>query len=60
MLVFVRTIESYCSVIQAFDAIDGEASKRRKFSVRSVPSAANFTSFAAGIGGAEGAAIGRL
>ena len=37
--VLVRTIESYCSVIHCFDAIVGDASKRRKFSVRSAPSA---------------------
>src|SRR6202142_1431448 len=40
MRVFVRTIESYCSVIQYFDAIVGEASNSLKFSVSEVPSAA--------------------
>src|SRR6185437_13466872 len=52
--VLVRTIESYCSVIQAFDAIEGEASKRQKFSVRLVPSTANFTSFPVGVAAVEG------
>src|SRR6202041_612179 len=41
MRVFVRTMESYCSVIQYLDAIVGEASNSLKFSVSEVPSAAN-------------------
>src|SRR6266849_1367117 len=37
--VFVRTDVSYCSVIQRFDAIAGEANSLAKFAVRSVPAA---------------------
>src|ERR1700740_2840702 len=36
--VFVRTEVSYCSVIQRLEAIAGDASNFRKFSVRFVPS----------------------
>src|SRR5580658_1698031 len=39
-VVFVCTIESYCSVIQCFEATVGDASKRRKFAVKSAPAAA--------------------
>src|ERR1700723_3750102 len=59
--VFVRTMESYCSVIQYFDAIVGEASKSLKFSVSEVPSAANdIDGVRAFEAVACGAAIGRL
>src|ERR1700723_184042 len=61
MRVFGRTLEWYCSVLQYFDAIVGEASNCLKFSVSDVPSAANdidgvcpFEAVACG------AAIGRL
>src|SRR6202790_4006790 len=58
--VLVRTMVSYCSVIQRLEAIVGEASNFLKFSVRSAPSAANGNqSFADSLRGA-GAAIGRL
>src|ERR1700731_3164931 len=60
--VLVRTEESYCSVIQYYDAIAGDASKLRKFSVRSLPAWENSTR---GVGArfsvavAAGFAIGR-
>src|SRR6267143_5246572 len=38
--VFVRTLVSYCSVIQRLEAIAGDASNFAKFEVRFVPSAA--------------------
>src|SRR5499425_114621 len=39
--VLVRTLVSYCSVIQFFDAIAGDASNFLKLSVRFVPTGAN-------------------
>src|SRR5882724_880504 len=39
--VLVRTLVSYCSVIQRFDAIAGEASSLAKFCVRFVPLGVN-------------------
>src|SRR5262249_975537 len=58
--VLVRTLVSYCSVIQRFDAIEGDASNFVKFSVRFVPSGANLNqSFSDSTRGAA-AASGRL
>src|SRR5713226_5078650 len=58
--VLVRTLVSYCSVIQRFDAMAGEASNLSKFAVRFVASGANTNqSFAVSIRGL-GFAIGRL
>src|SRR5260370_9915406 len=39
--VFVRTLVSYCSVIQRLEAIAGDASSFTKLAVRFVPSGAN-------------------
>src|SRR5215470_14710313 len=58
--VFVRTLVSYCSVIQRFDAIAGDASNFLNFSVRFVPAGAKRNqSFSDSTRGA-GAASGRL
>src|SRR5256714_7676636 len=58
--VLVRTEVSYCSVIQRLDAIAGDASRLRKFGVRSVPSAANENQSAALSLPPGGCAMGRF
>src|SRR6266851_1530935 len=56
--VFVRTLLSYCSVIQRLEAIAGDASNFTKLEVRFVPSGANVNqSFSDSMRGA-GAAMG--
>src|SRR3984893_2966952 len=57
--VFVRTLVSYCSVIQRLEAIAGDASNFTKFEVRLVPSAANANQSAAVSFLGAGAAVGR-
>src|SRR5713226_6384862 len=58
--VFVRTLESYCSVIQRLEAIAGDASNFTRFAVRLAPSEANANqSFSVSTRDA-GTAMGRL
>src|SRR5260370_5820843 len=58
--VFVRTLESYCSVIQRLEAIAGDASNFKKFCGRFVPSAENANQSASVPFLGAGDAIGRL
>src|SRR6059058_861044 len=57
--VLVRTLVSYCSVIQRLEAIAGDASNFKKFWVRFVPSDAKANQFAAFSSLGAGAAMGR-
>src|SRR5438270_6553845 len=57
--VFVRTDVSYCSVIQRFDAMAGDANSFAKLSVRFAPSAENGNQSAGVSLRLEGCAIGR-